>query len=94
MRKPAFTVVFLIVVILILSVVKTFVSNRILASGTALSDMEDRINFYQVENTLLSEKLYTLSSLTVISAKADNLGFVEGKTSFALVNPVPIALKQ
>lgn len=94
MKKPVLTIGMLIVVILVLSVVKTFVSNRILTSGTALSEAQDRINAYKLENTLLSEKLYSLSSLTNISIEADRMGFVEEKTSFVLSNPVPIALKQ
>jgi hypothetical protein len=43
--------------------VKTFVSNRISTSGSALSEaIGDKINAYKIENTLLSEKLYSLSS--------------------------------
>ena len=94
MRKPALTIGFLLVVIVALSVAKTFVSNRILASGPALGEIEDRSIAYKIENALLSEKLYSLSSLTNISTKAEDLGFVEEKTSFVLANPVPIALKQ
>lgn len=94
MKRPAFTIGLLIAVIVILSVVKIFVSNSILTSGNALGDVEDKINTYKIENTLLSEKLYSLSSLTSISASAEDLGFVEEKARFVLVNPVPIALKQ
>ncbi len=94
MRKPALTILFLIVVILALSIVKVFVSNRILTSGTALGDVGDSINAYKVENTLLSEKLYSLASLTSILASAEDLGFVEEKARFVLANPIPIALKQ
>ena len=94
MGKPTLTIGFLIVAILALSVVKIFVSNRILASGTALGDVGDRINAYKIENTLLSEKLYSLASLTSISASAEDLGFVEEKARFVLANPIPIALKQ
>ncbi|MCL6096478.1 MAG: hypothetical protein M1444_02220 [Patescibacteria group bacterium] len=94
MKKPALTIGFLLVAILALSVVKTFVSNRISISGPALSEVEDRINAKKIENTLLSEKLYLLSSLTNISTEADRLGFVESKSNFVLTNPMPIALKQ
>ncbi len=94
MKKPALVIGLLIIVLLGLSVVKTFVSNRISTSGSALGAIEERINFYKVENTLLSEKLYTLSSLTNVLSQADSLGFVEEKSKFVLTNPIPIALKQ
>jgi cell division protein FtsL len=94
MKKPALTIGFLLFVILALSLVKIFVSNGISTSGVVLSDVSDRINNYKVENVLLSEKLYSLSSLTNVLDKANSLGFVEAKSSFVLTNPIPIALKQ
>lgn len=94
MKKPAFLILFLIISVLGLSVVKTFVANRISTSGSTLGAIQERINFYKIENTLLSEKLYSLSSLTNVSSQADKLGFVEEKSKFVLVNPIPIALKQ
>ena len=81
-------------IILMLSVVKVFVSNRISTSGVALGKMQDRIYFYKNENIILDEKLYSYSSLTNLYANADKLGFVQGKTSYTVTNPMPIALKQ
>jgi cell division protein FtsL len=94
MKKPVLIIGFLIIVILSLSVVKTFVSNRISTSGSALGAIGDKINAYKIENTLLSEKLYSLSSLTNVYAKANNLGFVEGSSKYVITNPIPIAIKQ
>lgn len=94
MKKPTFVIGFLIIAILGLSVVKTFVSNRISTSGSALGAIEERINFYKIENTLLNEKLYSLSSLTNLLSQANSLGFVEEKSKFVLTNPIPIAIKQ
>lgn len=94
MRKPALVIGFLAIVILALSVIKTFASNRISTSGQALFAIEDKINFYKIENALLSEKLYSLSSLTNLMSQANSSGFVKEKTSFVLTNPIPIALKQ
>ena len=94
MKKPAVIIGILIITVLVLSIFKTFVSNRISTSGTVLGAIEEKINGYKTENALISEKLYALSSLTSISEKADKLGFIEGKSSFVLTNPVPIALKQ
>jgi len=94
MRKPAFTIGFLIIVILALSVAKAFVSNRISTSGSALGVTRDKINAYKIENTLLSEKLYSLSSLTYVFSQANGLGFVQGKSKFVITYPIPIAIKQ
>lgn len=94
MKKPVFVIGFLIIAILGLSVVKAFVSNRISTSGSALGAIEERINSYKIENTMLNEKLYSLSSLTSLLSQANSLGFVEEKSKFVLTNPIPIAIKQ
>ena len=94
MKKPIFIIGFLIIVIFILSVAKTFVSNKISTSGSTLSATEDKINAKKIENTLLSEKLYSLSSLTQVFSQAKSLGFVQDKSKFVLINPLPIAIKQ
>lgn len=94
MKKPAILIILLIVTVVALSIFKTFVSNKISTSGTVLGAIEEKINYYKTENALISEKLYTLSSLTSVSEKADKLGFVDEKSTFVLTNPVPIALKQ
>jgi cell division protein FtsL len=94
MKKPVLIIGFLIIAILALSVVKTFVSNRISTSGSTLGAISDRINAYKIENTLLSEQLYSLSSLTNVLTKANSLGFVEGNSKFVITYPIPIAIKQ
>jgi cell division protein FtsL len=94
MRKPVLTIGFLLIVVISLSMVKIFVSNRILTSGSALSQVQDKLNAVKVENTLLSEKLYSMSSLTNIYSEAEKNGFVEAETSFVPGNTLPIAIKQ
>ncbi len=94
MKKPALIIGFLIIVILGLSVVKAFASNRISTSGSALGSIEEKINNYKIENTMLDEKLYSLSSLTNLLSQANSLGFVEEKSKFVLTDSIPIAIKQ
>lgn len=94
MKKPVFIIGFLIIVIFVLSVAKTFVSNRISTSGSALGVIEDKINAKKIENTLLSEKLYSLSSLTNVLSQANSLGFVQEKSKLVITYPIPIAIKQ
>jgi cell division protein FtsL len=94
MKKTVLIIGFLIIAILALSVVKTFVSNRISTSGSTLGAISDKINAKKIENTLLSEKLYSLSSLTNVFSQANSLGFVQEKSNYVLTNPIPIAIKQ
>jgi len=93
MKKPAQIIGILIVAIVMLSIVKAFVTNRISTSGLTLGVIKDHITEKKRENILLSEKLYSLASLTYVSGKADSLGFVEEKSRLVISNTVPIAIK-
>lgn len=94
MKKPALIITSLFILILALSVIKIFVSNRIATSGVVLGKVQEDLSKYKLENYTLSEKLYTLSSLTNIASKAYDLGYTDSKTDFVLNNQVPVAIKQ
>lgn len=94
MKKPALIITTLVLTIITLSVVKIFVSNRIATSGVVLGKVQEDLSRYKLENTILSEKLYTLSSLTNLASKAYDLGYTDSKTDFVLSNQVPVAIKQ
>ena len=94
MKKPALFISILIILVIFLSVVKTFISNNVSTSGVLLGKAEEQISNYKLENTLLEEKLYTESSLTTIAIKADKLGYTDKKTDFVLTNQYPVAYKQ
>jgi hypothetical protein len=94
MKKPALIITTLVLIIVVLSIVKIFVSNRIATSGVVLGRVQEQLLSYKLENTILSEKLYTLSSLTNIASKAYDLGYTDSKTDFVLSNQVPVAIKQ
>jgi hypothetical protein len=94
MKKPALIITTLVLTIVVLSVVKIFVSNRIATSGVVLGKVQEELLSYKLENTILSEKLYTLSSLTNIASKAYDLGYTDSKTDYVLSNQVPVAIKQ
>jgi cell division protein FtsL len=94
MKKPALIIGLLLFVAISLSVVKTFVSNNVATSGVVLSKVEEEIDKYKVKNALLSEKLYTLSSLTAISGKAKKMGYTKSRTDFVLNNQYPVAFKR
>ena len=93
MKKPALLIFILIFVVVLLSIVKTFVSNNIATSGVVLSNTQQKLSLLKTQNAILAQKLYTLSSLTEISQKAKNLGYIDGKTSYVLNDRLPIAAK-
>ena len=94
MNKSRLTIIFIFTSIVILSVVQTVISNTLSTSGVLLSKIDTDIASLQTENTLLSEKLFTASSLTAIDAKASQLGFVEDKSTYVVTSTLPMAMRQ
>lgn len=95
MKKKSFLLItILLFVFLTLAMVRSMVSNSMSTSGTELGKTGDELSALKIENALLKEKLFALSSLTLISSKAAEMGFIEEKKTFSLTNTVPIALKQ
>jgi len=94
MKKPTLIIGFLLFTIFMLYLVKISVSNQISTSGVALAEVNEKLNNLKVENTLLSEQLYELSSLTTIDEKAQKLGYVQSNGNFVLNGQVPVAIKQ
>ena len=94
MKKPALLIISLVLIIVVLSIVKTFISNNIATSGVALSAVEQRIGSIKTENSLLSQKLYSYASLTSIYERAERLGFVKNAKSYVLTSQYPIASRQ
>lgn len=94
MKKPIFILTILILIITVLFVTRTVVSNRISTSGVALGRTQEALGQYRTENMILREKIFALSSLSHISEVASKKGFVESKSSFAILHGLPIALRQ
>lgn len=94
MKKPALTIKVLILTVIILFVVKIFVSNKLAISGVALGKIQEEISAYKLQNTLLSEQYYEASSLTNLDEKASKLGYTEQGSDFVLNGQLPVALKQ
>ncbi len=91
MHKPALIISTLIFVILVLSVVRISVSNRISVSGIALQNTEENVSLLKKENLILQEKLLTLSSFTKIASNAGELGFAPNKTNFVISTSISVA---
>jgi len=94
MKKPALFIGILILLVVILSVVKIFVSNKIATSGEILGEYQQEIDSYKTENAILAERVYSISSLTNIASEASRLGFIEQGSDFVLNGQLPIAAKQ
>lgn len=94
MKKPNLIIFLLIITSLTLALVRIFVANNVATSGIILSKVQEDINKYKLENSLLSTKVYAMSSLTYINSKALELGYKEGKSDLVLTNQKSVALKQ
>ncbi len=70
------------------------ISNFLSTDGIALASMQDKIGLLEKQNMEISEKVYSLSSLTTIASCAATLGFVDARSEVVLANPLPLALKQ
>ena len=94
MKKPALIIKMLVLTVIVLFIVKIFVSNKIATSGVALGKVQEEIGIYKLENTILAQEYYDVSSLTKIDAKAQQLGYIEKQSDFVVNGQIPVALKQ
>jgi hypothetical protein len=94
MKKPILLVTILLVIVLTLSIVRIYISNQIATSGVMLGQVQSESDSYKMQNILLSEKLYTQSSLTNIAEEAAKDGYVTQSSDFVLNGQVPVAYKQ
>lgn len=91
MKKPLFILVLLFLTIGALVVVRSVVAARITTSGLELSQLQSETYALKTENAILREEIFTLSSLTHVSERADQVGFVESESVFAVSGAKPIA---
>ena len=94
MKKLILLIAILLITVLTLSIVRIYISNQIATSGVILGQVQSEIDAYKMQNILLSEKLYTESSLTNIARQAFKDGFVTQGSDFVLNNQIPVAYKQ
>lgn len=94
MKKPVLLISFLGIVIITLSVARITLVNSISTTGIKLVDIQNQIASYKKENELLKEKYLMAASYTTISAKAEELGFIQAKSQVNLSAPIPLALAQ
>ena len=95
MKKSSLIITVLIGLIVVLSVVKAVVHNRLSTEGVFVAELEKKISFYKTQNAILSEDLLTSSSLTNIKDIASELGFINKNQSLLVLKTSrPLAVKQ
>lgn len=93
MKKPVFFITILVLVAISLTIIQTVLSNRLSTTGIPMGEIEEKIDSYRLQNSILEEQLLTVSSLTGISERASQLGFVEEKSLFVMKKSYALASK-
>ncbi len=83
----------MLLLIVVLTVGQTVMSNRLSTTGVLMSKIEEEIHFYKVQNSNLSEKLLKESSLSQIVLRAERLGFVDQGSRLVLTTSFRIVSK-
>lgn len=94
MKRYKITIKLLILITLFLAITRVVVSNTISTSGVELGKINENIATLSLENSLISEKLFSESSLVMVASEAAKMGFTEGQEKLVLTNSLPIAAKQ
>jgi len=93
MKKAYILMIVLIGLVIGLSIGKAVLQNTLSTSGIYFGRIEQEINSYKTENTILSEELLTESSLTNIMEKAKQLGFTTDNILMTLNASRPLAVR-
>lgn len=93
MKKPYMIIIFLLGLVVALSMVKAVLQNTLSTSGIFVSKVEQEVNFYKTQNSVLSGEFLNASSLTNITKKAQELGFAGESTLMVLKTSNSLAVK-
>lgn len=94
MKRPAFLIILIGIIIAGLTIVQINVGNQISTAGEELSKLQQQVNNYERENTVLQEKILDAESYTNISKKAEKLGYAPSISIVNLAAPLPLAMKR
>lgn len=94
MKKPATFITTLLTMVVVLSLVHVVVANRLSTTGITLSKLEEETKEYRTKNEILSQELFTASSLTMIASKAASLGFTTKMANVYFTAPLPLAIQR
>ena len=91
MKKPISILILLFITIGALVLVRSVVSASITTSGLELSQIKEETSSLKTKNAILRQEIFSYSSLTNISERADKVGFVDGESVFAVSGKQTIA---
>lgn len=91
MKRSAYLLSFIVVIIIFLSVVHVGVSNSLSTNGITLNELRNELKTYKKQNALMHEKILEGSSLHRIASAAGSLGLVPGKADVYVTSPLPLA---
>lgn len=78
--------------ILVLALFEIYISHRLATAGKTVGEAEAQAAVVRAENERLQEVMNQKSSLAVIFAKAQELGFKSAENIFYLSSEIPVAL--
>lgn len=91
MKRTKLFIAGLVATVLLLVVIQVVASNRISTAGIELGKLQAELKDIKRQNTLMREKILSLSSLTEMASRAGELGFVEGKQQIYIHTELPLA---
>ncbi len=94
MNRPIKLIIIMLTLIIGLSIVKVSVENSMSTTGAELSHLQDEVDKYKKENSLLKERYLTSASLTEIASKAATTGFASSSSEINLAGPLPLAVNR
>jgi cell division protein FtsL len=83
--------IYLLSIAAILVVIQVILLNRFSTIGDKLSNMDITIHKIGEQNSQLSEKIASASSMVAISDKAKKIGFAPSANIISLSSPLPVA---
>lgn len=78
--------------VLVLALFQIYISHRLATAGKIVGEMEAQAVMLRAGNERLQEAMNQKSSLAVIFAKAQELGFKSVENIFYLTSEIPVAL--
>ncbi len=93
MKRPVHLIIFILTIIIGLAVGQASMANQLSTTGSELALIQQQVDNYKRENTVLQEQLLDAMSLTNISEKAKTLGFDDAKKQLSLVDKPSLALR-
>lgn len=93
MKKQSALITSLITIIIVLSLVQITLSNSLSTTGIDLSLIQEEVQAYKSQNSILREKLLLTTSYTQLASISATLGFAHQKSRVYVGKSLPVALK-